>query len=57
MLDNSIVFRFPRNEYVKTVHQKEKQLLAIIKKYVDIAIPHYQFFTDDNSCVGYSAIP
>jgi len=57
MLDNSIVFRFPRNEYVKTVHQKEKQLLATIKKHVDVVIPHYQFFTDDDSCVGYSAIP
>ncbi|MCX6824150.1 MAG: phosphotransferase [candidate division SR1 bacterium] len=56
LLDNSIVFRFPRNEYVKTVHQKEKQLLATIKKYVDINIPHYEFFTDDDSCVGYSAI-
>lgn len=57
LLDKSIVFRFPRNEYVKTVHQKEKQLLATIKKYVDIQIPHYEFFTDDDSCVWYSAIP
>ncbi|MEI6671979.1 MAG: hypothetical protein WCL02_01055 [bacterium] len=57
MLDNSIVFRFPRNEYVKTVHQKEKKLLEIVRKYVDISIPEYQFFTNDDSCVGYKAIP
>jgi len=56
ILDKSIVFRFPRNEYVKTVHKKEKQLLAIIKKHVDMDIPDYKFFTDDDSCVGYSAI-
>lgn len=56
ILDKSIVFRFPRNEYVKTIHQKERKLLNVIKKNVDIDIPKYTFFSDDESCVGYSAI-
>lgn len=56
MLDNHLIFRFPRNEQAKITQQKERYLLNLVKKYVDIAIPQYTFFSPDNSCVGYSAI-
>ncbi|MEI7562646.1 MAG: hypothetical protein WCJ39_02805 [bacterium] len=51
LLDNKIVFRFPRNEEAKITQQKERYLLDFVKGRVDIVIPQYTFFTPDNTCV------
>lgn len=56
MLDKKIIFRFPRNEYVKNIHQKEEKLLKLASKYVELNIPNYKLLTNDHSCVWYEAI-
>ena len=56
MLDNHLIFRFPRNEYVKNIHQNEEKLLNLAGKYVDLSIPNYTLLTNDHSCVWYEAI-
>ncbi len=56
MLDKKLIFRFPRNEYVKNIHQKEEKLLKLARKYVDLNIPNYTLLTHDHSCVWYEAI-
>ncbi len=56
ILDDTIVFRFPRNDYVKDIHKKERHLLDLARDYVKTTIPKYEYLTDDHSVVGYKAI-
>ena len=56
MLDKKLIFRFPRNEYVKNIHQKEEKLLRLASQYIELDIPNYTLLTNDHSCVWYQAI-
>lgn len=56
ILDNKIVFRFPRNEYVKWVLRKEKELLVLLWNYVTLSIPQYIYISSTYEYVGYEIV-
>lgn len=56
ILDDNIVFRFPRNDYVKWVLRKEKELLTLAGKYVTLSIPQYTYLSPTYEYVGYEIV-
>lgn len=53
ILDESIVFRFPKTDEYKARFKKEVQLLAYLGSISNIPLPNYSHLPDDNSFGGY----
>lgn len=56
ILDNRIVFRFPKNNYSKKLLKGEIGLLNFLEKRIDIPLPVYTYIANNYSCGGYQMI-
>ena len=56
ILDDSLIFRFPREKECEEFLNLEIELLAILKSYISIPIPHYAYVAKDRSFAGYDFI-
>jgi len=56
MLDDRIVFRFPRDKEYRDELQDEVRLLHHLKKRVEVGIPKYAYVADDASFAGYGML-
>jgi aminoglycoside 2''-phosphotransferase len=56
ILDEKIVFRFPRDKKYKDEFQNEIQLLHYLKKKVKVGIPEYHCISKDKSIAGYNMV-
>ena len=57
IINNQIIFRFPKNDVVMGILQKEKELLDILGSMVNTAIPHYTYLPEDDTFAGYNILP
>lgn len=57
MLDNSIVFRFPKSEKIKKKLYNEIKLLNYLNLRLKVGIPEYKYIAKDNSFAGYNMVP
>ena len=53
ILDNKIVFRFPKSKEYAALLKDEIQLLPYLKRKVNAGIPEYKFIFKDKSAAGY----
>ncbi len=56
ILDNSIVFRFPNDQYNLALLESETRLLKSLRPLVSVNIPDYTFIVPDHAFVGYPLI-
>lgn len=57
ILDEKIIFRFPKDKEYKSVFENEIQLLHHLKKKVKVGIPEYKYISKDKSIAGYDMVP
>jgi len=53
VLDDKIVFRFPKEEEYRDQFQDEIRLLHYLKKRIEVGIPQYNYVSEDRSFAGY----
>lgn len=56
VLDEKIIFRFPKDKEHKDEFQNEIQLLHYLKKQVSVGIPGYNYISKDKSIAGYDMV-
>jgi aminoglycoside 2''-phosphotransferase len=56
VLDEKIIFRFPKDKEYKDEFQNEIQLLRYLKKKVSVGIPEYKYISKDKSIAGYDMV-
>ncbi|OGH68997.1 MAG: hypothetical protein A3I29_01020 [Candidatus Magasanikbacteria bacterium RIFCSPLOWO2_02_FULL_44_11] len=56
ILDNTTVFRFPKNSYSRKILKDEVALLAFLAKQISTSLPVYKFIAKNYSCGGYPMI-
>lgn len=56
ILDDNIIFRFPKNSYSRDILKDEISLLKFLKKRIDFEVPNYTYITKDFSFGGYEMI-
>jgi len=56
VLDEKIIFRFPKDKKYKDEFQNEIQLLRYLKKKVSVGIPEYKYISKDKSIAGYDMV-
>jgi aminoglycoside 2''-phosphotransferase len=56
ILDNTTVFRFPKNNYSRKILKDEIALLAFLAKKISISLPEYKYIAKNYSCGGYPMI-
>lgn len=55
-LDNTTIFRFPKNAYSKKLLKNEIALLKILADYISTSVPAYTFFAKNYSYAAYPMI-
>ncbi len=56
VLDEKIIFRFPKDKEYKAEFENEIQLLHYLKKKVKVGIPEYNYISKDKSIAGYDMV-
>lgn len=56
VLDEKIIFRFPKDKKYKSAFENEIQLLHYLKKKVRVGIPEYNYISKDKSIAGYDMV-
>ncbi|CAI9674257.1 aminoglycoside phosphotransferase family protein [Elizabethkingia meningoseptica] len=56
VLDEKIIFRFPKDKEYKDEFQNEIQLLRYLKKRFRVGIPEYKYISKDKSIAGYDMV-
>lgn len=56
VLDEKIIFRFPKDKEYKDEFQNEIQLLRYLKMKVSVGIPKYKYISKDKSIAGYDMV-
>ena len=56
ILDEKIIFRFPKDKEYKSAFENEIQLLHYLKKKVQVDIPKYNYISKDKSIAGYDMV-
>lgn len=56
ILDEKIIFRFPKDKEYKDEFKNEIQLLHYLKKKVSVGIPEYIYISKDKSLAGYKML-
>jgi len=56
ILDEKIIFRFPKDKKYKSAFENEIQLLHYLKKKVKVGIPEYNYISKDKSIAGYDMV-
>ncbi len=56
VLDNKIVFRFPKDKKYRDQFQDEIRLLHHLKKRIEVGIPEYNYVSEDRSFAGYDML-
>ena len=56
VLDEKIIFRFPKDKKYKDEFQNEIQLLHYLKKKFSVGIPEYKYISKDKSIAGYDMV-
>jgi len=56
ILDEKIIFRFPKEKEYKAEFENEIQLLHYLKKKVKVGIPEYNYISKDKSIAGYDMV-
>jgi aminoglycoside 2''-phosphotransferase len=56
VLDEKIIFRFPKDKAYKDEFENEIQLLHYLKKRVRVGIPEYNYISKDKSIAGYDMV-
>ncbi|MDP4008307.1 MAG: aminoglycoside phosphotransferase family protein [Candidatus Peregrinibacteria bacterium] len=56
VLDEKIIFRFPKDKEYKAEFENEIQLLHYLKKKVRVGIPEYNYISKDKSIAGYDMV-
>lgn len=56
VLDEKIIFRFPKDQDYQDEFQNEIQLLHYLKKKVNVGIPEYNYISKDKSIAGYNMV-
>lgn len=56
VLDEKIIFRFPKDKEYQDEFQNEIQLLHYLKKKVSVGIPEYKYICKDKSIAGYNMV-
>ena len=56
VLDEKIIFRFPKDKEYKAEFENEIQLLHYLKKKVNVGIPEYNYISKDKSIAGYDMV-
>jgi aminoglycoside 2''-phosphotransferase len=57
ILDNNLVFRFPKTDEYKKKFRSEVNLLNYLKGKVAVLIPNYKYLSKDETFGGYTIIP
>lgn len=58
VLDEKLIFRFPRNKaYKKTLATEIRLLRTLLRRSLPFAVPRYQYIAHDQSFGGYELIP
>lgn len=56
IFDESLIFRFPKEEEYRSTLNKEIELLNYLKEKVKVGIPDYKYISGDKSFVGYEIL-
>jgi aminoglycoside phosphotransferase (APT) family kinase protein len=56
VLDEKIIFRFPKDKKYKDEFQNEIQLLHYLKKKIKVGMPEYKYISKDKSIAGYDMV-
>ena len=56
VLDEKIIFRFPKDKEYQSEFENEIQLLRYLKKKVKVGIPEYNYISKDKSIAGYDMV-
>jgi aminoglycoside phosphotransferase (APT) family kinase protein len=56
ILDETVVFRAPKDSFYRRELKNEIQLLQYLKKKVNVGIPHYIYVSRDESFAGYNLV-
>jgi aminoglycoside phosphotransferase (APT) family kinase protein len=56
VLDEKIIFRFPKGKKYKDEFQNEIQLLHYLKKKIKVGMPEYKYISKDKSIAGYNMV-
>lgn len=56
VLEENIIFRFPKDKEYKAEFENEIQLLHYLKKKVKVGIPEYNYISKDKSIAGYDMV-
>ena len=56
VLDEKIIFRFPKDKKYQSEFENEIQLLHYLKKKIKVGIPEYNYISKDKSIAGYNMV-
>lgn len=57
ILDDAVVFRFPKDEYYGALLAKEVRILGRLRPLVPVRMPDYQYVPEDAGFAGYPMVP